>query len=178
MHWTEFILQLLDRLLWPLLILSLLIYWRSPIAALLPSLKKLKYQSLELEFDRELQTASQNAQTLFKRDDSLQGRLLETLHQNPNQAVLDAWKEVETAASDLIQQSHGKLKRDNQQPYKQLEDILIHEQLVTEDVGKLFTEVRLLRNKVSHAPDFHLRPAEAVQYIELCDQLIQHLKHL
>lgn len=180
MHWTDFTLQILDRLLWPFIIIGLLIFYRKPVAQLLPNLKRLKYQDLEIEFDRELQNASQTAHQLLEKNqsDRLVDRLRAALINNPNAAVLEAWKAVETAAKLVISNYQGQVNWDEKMPYKHLEEILTHENLLDKETAELFTKVRLLRNKVSHAPDFDVRSAEAVQYIELCDQLIRYLNEL
>lgn len=180
MHWTDFTLQVIDRLIWPVIAGGLVIAFYKPIRALLPNLRKLKYQDLEIEFDRELQHASQTANQLLERQhhDRLIHQLRESLMHNPHGAILEAWKAVEAAAKVVIDNYQGRVKWDKKAPYKHLEDILTHENLLDKNTAALFSEVRQLRNKVSHAPDFEVRSAEAVQYIELCDQLIRHLNEL
>ncbi|MGH1370709.1 MAG: hypothetical protein ACRBBW_01650 [Cellvibrionaceae bacterium] len=180
MHWTDFTLQLMDRLLWPLTLFGFFIFFRKSIAELLPNLKRLKYQDLEVEFERELLSASQAAQQLLDHDhdDRLISKLRDAITHHPQEAILEAWKAVETAAKSVINNYQGQVNWDNKAPYKHLEEILTHENLLDKETAELFSKVRLLRNKVSHAPGFEVRSSEAVQYIELCDQLIHHLNEL
>lgn len=180
MHWTEFVLQLMDRLLWPLTVVGLAFFFRKPVIELLPTLKKLKYQELEIEFDRELQSASQTAHQLLDSDhhERLVSQLRATVIRDPHGAILEAWKAVEASAKVVINHYQGPVHWDNKAPYKHLEETLTHENLLDTETAELFSKVRQLRNKVSHAPDFEVRSAEAVQYIELCDQLIHHLNAL
>lgn len=56
--------------------------------------------------------------------------------------------------------------------------ILISEALINTKQGKLFSELRQLRNRVAHAVNYEVAKAEAIQYIELCFKLIEHLNSL
>ncbi len=178
MHWMNFTLELVELLIWPLLVLMILGYCRQPLLSLVPMLKRLRFRELEVEFDRQLRETKETADKLLTKDSTLKSRLLQTLIQDPNAAVLEAWKSVETSAKKIIATSQGDVEWDRDKPYKHLEDILTQEKLLDADTAQVFSDIRQLRNKVSHAPDFKLSAIEAVQYIELCDQLIHHLNHL
>lgn len=178
MHWTEFTLKLLEQLLWPSVFVIALIALRKPLLQLLPSLAKVKYKELELEFDRELQQAAKAATELLLHADASRTQLLQQAKISPSNAILEAWRLVEKHATEVIEGSGGNIPAGLDRPYKHMEDILIHERLIDTRTGKLFSDVRQLRNKVAHAKNFHTGQAEAVQYIDLCYQLIDHLKAL
>lgn len=178
MHWMKFTLELVELLIWPVLVLLILGYFRKPLTSILPMLRRLRFREIEMEFDRQLQETKQATDKFLLKDNTLRSRLLQTSIQDPNAAVLEAWKAIERIAKEIITNNQGDVDWDTDSPYKHLEDILTHENLVDKNTAQVFSDLRQLRNKVSHAPGFELSAIEAVQYIELCDQLIHHLNHL
>ena len=64
---------------------------------------------------------------------------------------------------------------ENDRPYKFVGEALTREKIISEKHAKLFHELRQLRNKVSHAPNFEVNSVLAKQYIEVCFALIDEL---
>lgn len=179
MTWQEFILQLLDRVLWPATVVVALFLFRRPLSGLLPLARKLKYKDLEIEFRENIKQLSQDAEQAFPelKQDS-KAALIALAKDFPNEAVLDAWNAVDEAAARFIRFREGEVDLDSDRPYKLIQDLLEAGGYLETKKLKLFSELRQLRNKVAHAPEYAVNPAGAVQYIELCFKLVEHFHEL
>lgn len=177
MDTTQFIIELTDKLAWPLVAVMALAMLKRPLEELLPLAKRLKYKDLEVEFDQVLQAVSRDAAGVFPElEQDQRSRLIATVKHLPNAAVLEAWDEVDVAAETLIRQQVKDVDLAVNTRYKTMGTILARQELLDTKKVKLFHELRQLRNKVAHAENFSVGPAEAVQYIELCLRLVEHLK--
>lgn len=176
MNWMEFVIQLLDKLAWPLLALLALLTLRQPLAELVSQAKRLKYKDLELEFDQDLQAVSKEAEAAFPElSADKRSRLLSTVKHLPNTAIIEAWDMLDQAAERLIRQQVEGADLNVPTRYKTMGSILAQNDLLDTKKLKLFTELRQLRNKVAHARGFSVGQAEAVLYIELCCRLTEYL---
>ncbi|MDX1756604.1 MAG: hypothetical protein R3175_11135 [Marinobacter sp.] len=179
MSWMQFTLEAMDRLGWPLALLLGLLLIRKPLGRLIPLAKRLKIQGLELEFHQELQEASLKARAAFPElQADRKCLLLLSADKLPNASVLEAWGAVDEAAEAVIRQRGLPVDLDSETRYKDIETVLVEHNLINTRKGKLFAELRQLRNKVAHAPGFVVGKAEAMQYIELCFRLVDHLEQL
>ncbi|WP_261843225.1 hypothetical protein [Aliamphritea ceti] len=177
MDTTQFVIELTDKLAWPLVAVMALAMLKRPLEELLPLAKRLKYKDLEVEFDQVLQAVSRDAAGVFPElEQDQRSRLIATVKHLPNAAVLEAWDEVDVAAETLIRQQVKDVDLAVNTRYKTMGAILARQALLDTKKVKLFHELRQLRNKVAHAENFSVGPAEAVQYIELCLRLVEHLK--
>ncbi|WP_076416034.1 DUF4145 domain-containing protein [Shewanella sp. UCD-KL12] len=179
MNWMEFVIQLFDKLAWPVALLICVFSLKRPISKLIPLAKKFKFKELEVEFGQELKAISQKAEGAFPelKYDS-KSLLIASANNLPNSAVLEAWEAVDTASEALIKAKKINIKLDLNTRYKHIESILLRENLINTKQGKLFSELRQLRNRVAHAVGYEIGKVEAVQYIELCFKLVSHLETL
>lgn len=179
MNWMEFIVGLLDALAWPLVVIFCIVSLKKPITMLIPLAKKLKFHDLELEFGEKLKAVSKKAEGAFPelRTDK-RTTLLASVENLPNSAVIEAWDIVDDAAERLILSRKSNVDLHIPTRYKVIENILVTENFIETKKGKLFSELRQLRNKVAHAENFQVGKAEARQYIELCFKLTDYLKEL
>lgn len=172
----QFVVELLDKLAWPVVLVFCVITLKRPISKLIPLAKKLKFKDLEVEFGQELKVISQQVEGAFpelKQDRKI--ALIATANHLPNSAVIEAWDEVDIASELLIKSRCKNIELSVDTRYKHIESILIKEELINTKQGKLFSELRQLRNRVAHAVGYEVGKAEAMQYIELCFTLIEHL---
>ncbi len=175
----QFFVELVDKLVWPCVVVFGFITLKKPLASLLPLATKFKYKDLELEFGKELKAVTKNVQGAFpelKQDKK--SVLIASTENFPNSAVLEAWQVVDEATEQLIKSKDEVVELNSDTRYKQMEDILINTNIIDTKKGKLFNELRQLRNKVAHADGFQIGKVEAIQYIELCFTLVEHLTEL
>ncbi len=179
MSWMQFIIELLDKLIWPAVMVFAVLNLKRPLSKLIPLAKKLKFKDLEVEFGQGLKAVTEQAQGVFpelKTDKKT--LLIASANSLPNSAILEAWEQVDLAAEQLIKSHCDNITLDKNTRYKHIENILINEALINTKQGKLFSELRQLRNRVAHAVSYEVGKAEAIQYIELCFKLIEHLRSL
>ncbi|WP_370979331.1 DUF4145 domain-containing protein [Agaribacterium sp. ZY112] len=179
MQTLPFIIELIDKLVWPAVYVFTLICLRKPVSHLLPLARKLKYKELELEFGRELKVANEQAEGAFpelKQD--TKAKLVSLVENMPNTAVIKAWALVDDAAENLLHSLGLNVNLDVNNRYKVLEDTLIEQGAIDTKMAKLFSELRQLRNKVAHAETYEVGRGEAIQYIELCVRLRDHFNLL
>lgn len=179
MNWMEFVIQVFDKLAWPVVLLICVFTLKRPLSKLIPLAKKLKFKDLEVEFGQELKAISQKAEGAFpelKYD--RKSLLIASANNLPNSAVIQAWEAVDTAAESLIRAKKINIELDVDTRYKHIESILLKESFFNTKQGKLFSELRQLRNRVAHAVGYEIGKVEAVQYIELCFKLVSHLETL
>ncbi|GIU49234.1 hypothetical protein TUM4438_32420 [Shewanella sairae] len=179
MSWMQFIIELLDKLIWPAVMVFAVLNLKRPLSKLIPLAKKLKFKDLEVEFGQGLKAVTEQAQGVFpelKTDKKT--LLIASANSLPNSAILEAWEQVDLAAEQLIKSHCDNITLDKNTRYKHIENILINEALINTKQGKLFSELRQLRNRVAHAVGYEVGKAEAIQYIELCFKLIEHLRSL
>ncbi len=176
LNWMQFTLSLLDIVIWPSVVVGLCLLLRNPLIRLLPLAKKLKYKDFEMEFGEELKAANREARQAFPELVSdKKAQLIASVENLPNSAILNAWNEVEDEAGALLKSQNPALELNTETPYKHMGELLVMGGHLDIAKGKLFTELRRLRNKVAHAKDFQVGRAEAIQYVELCFQLKGHL---
>lgn len=179
MNWMQFITSLLDILIWPVVVIFLFFSLRIPLSSLIPLAKKLKYKDFEVEFIQELKAVKKQAEGAFPELKQDKKALLMASAENlPNSAVLEAWQVVDDAAESLIRTKRSDVDLDTNTRYKHIENILVNDKFIDTKKGKLFRELRQLRNKVSHAPNYEVGKTEAIQYIELCFKLADYLNTL
>lgn len=179
MDWMQFTIALIDKLIWPLVLVFAVVSLKRPLAKIIPLAKKVKFKDLELEFGQGLKAVTEQAEGVFpelKTDKKT--LLIASANSLPNSAVLETWEQVDLAAEQLIKSHCDNITLDKNTRYKHIENILISEALISTKQGKLFSELRQLRNRVAHAVGYEVGKAEAIQYIELCFKLIEHLRSL
>ncbi len=179
MTWTEAIVEIVHTLAWPAVVLLSIFALRKPLTQLIPLARKVTYKDLEIEFGQKLKAAAEQARGAFPEiDQDERSRLIASTEHLPNAAILEAWTAVETATERLIRSRKPDADLNSDTRYKLMEEILVGEEIIDIKKGKLFNELRQLRNKVAHAADFQVAQSEAIQYIELCFKLADHFNAL
>lgn len=177
MTWQEFILQLADIFIWPVIAVFILIYLGEPIKNLVPKAQKLRFKDVELEFEQAIQSAAVQAEEAIPdAQENKKSALMARAKNFPSTVIRDAWREVDDVSEALIKVYQPDIQLNSNDRYKRLEEALEEESLLGIKQRKLFSELRQLRNKVAHAEGFEVNQADAVQYVELCYRMIDYLK--
>ena len=174
MHWMDFTLALIDKLIWPCIIMIAILTLQKPLQALLPLAQSIKYKDFELNFSQQLSKIRQQAsEDLPPLKQNNKTSILENARFLPNQSILQAWENLDTSAQSLLIKHLPNIHIEEKQRYKFIGQSLLSHHLITNKQAKLFHELRQLRNKVAHAPDYEVNTVLALQYIELCFALIE-----
>ncbi len=177
MHWMEFTLALVDKLTWPSIIVIALLVLQKPLQALLPLAQRVKYKDFELNFSQQLEKISEQASADLPPLPTVNKMsLIKNAQFLPNQSILQAWMKIDKSAEMLLLKHLPHIHIHDKQRYKFIGQSLLGHNLITNKQAKLFHELRQLRNKVAHAPDYEVNTVLALQYIELCFALIEALE--
>ncbi len=184
MDTLTFISEIIKSLAWPAAVVSLVVLLKKPITQLIPLLRKLKYKELEMEFSKEIAElraevsapVSSIDQTTTTRD-SPPNRLLQLVNFSTRAAIMEAWLEVEAAASEVASSFWNQPPSDTFRNYPKLGEYLLQCKVIDTKQLETFNKLKQLRNKAAHADELELSESDAKSYIELASALAAHIKN-
>jgi hypothetical protein len=172
--------EILEVVIWPVTVLAVVLILRRPLVGLVESTKKVKFKELELEFGEDIEQVQAEAKEVLpeapdKEKSSVEVDLYRLAQVSPTAAVVEAWSAVEASAKGLIASRGHTLDYEVDQPYKMIQDVLIGEKMIDPRRGKIFSDLRQLRNRVVHASGYTISAELAAEYIDLSIKLRQYL---
>jgi len=168
--------EVLGKLVWPVTVIVVVLILRRPLSELVLKTKRLKYKELDVEFNDEIRRIEAEAEEALPTPSPILEKkvsvdLNDLAKISPSAAVAESWRSVENAAKQLIQSKEIEVDYDVHTPYKLIQNVLVKGKLIDERSGKIYQELRQLRNKVVHAEDFELSEEQALDYIRLSMKL-------
>lgn len=147
--------SLVETLAWPVTIIIVVMLMRSPLSELIPTLKKLKYKDLEVEFEREankilseaerdLPEIPKNLESKSETEDSdvrFSRRRLE-----PASEILESWRSLELEMRAIAKDKNIDAGRSTRSLISGLES----NGLISKEIAKVTLDLAALRNKVAH----------------------------
>lgn len=67
MNWLTFIASLIGSLAWPITVIIIILILYRPLVSLFPMVQRLRFQGIELDFNRQVHTLAFEARTLLPR---------------------------------------------------------------------------------------------------------------
>jgi len=182
MDFLTFLATIIGSLAWPASLLVALFMLRGPIAELLPSLRRLRYKELEVDFGKELEKIEAVMDTVEEKTQpkgelpvgvqpeplpKTRTELLEKLADlSPNAAILESWRNVERTLDFYFSSRGIERPRSGQTILGHLDyDPNFPPQLVS-----AYQELRLLRNRAAHDRE-NLTAKHAKEFSALADRL-------
>lgn len=146
--------QIIDILAWPITTIVVILLLRTPLSELVPTLKKLKYKDLEVEFEREAKNILAEAERdlpeipeeKIKEEKKEPLILFRKQSTDPVTQVLKSWRDIELNLRKLAERHNipsGKSIRS-------LVTSLESNKLITKQTSKIILDLSALRNKVVH----------------------------
>lgn len=173
----ELIIELIDKLIWPLTTLIVFFLIRKQFRLLTPFIKKIKISEFELEIDRELAKVNAQAKSEFKPINGHWKTHVVAMAQNsPTAAVLYAWDEIEAKSEALILKKDPKTNLDSSTKFKLMQELLVKMELIEAKKAKIYGDLRQIRNKVAHAIDYEISREQALNYINISIQLVDYME--
>ncbi len=170
MDWLTFIVNAIEVLAWPVIVLIVAALFRQPIIELIPAVRRLRYKEFEVEFGRELLETQQRAAVTGPERAQFPPTGMETLARlrrvaavAPSAAVLEAWREVEAAAADAASNYGLTATGGSWELFFGLRNQKVLDSTQVETLEAL----RKLRNKVAHARDGEVTEDQALRYAEI-----------
>jgi hypothetical protein len=163
--------ELIKAIAWPVTVIWLGYLFRADLRLLLSRVSTLKYKDVEANFGKKLSEAERKAENIIdstplnnESDITLKEQLLRIAEISPRAAVVEAWTLIETAAMRNGLWSGDAIKRTN--PRIIIEHLSKSGKFSKESL-ELINELRQIRNRASHLPDFAISQSEAERYLEL-----------
>ena len=155
---------------------------RGQVARVVDLADKVKYKDFEISFARDVskikEAISSSLPDIKRTSVEVQKKaegLYSTASLSPAAAIMEAWREVEASASNLILSRQPNLKFDSDTPYKHIEKLLSEQSMVNSSHIKIFHELRVLRNKVAHVEQYEIIAEQAIEYVNLALTLAEYL---
>jgi hypothetical protein len=175
--------ELVKALAWPLSVIVLVFLLRKPIVELVPLMKKLKFKELEMEFSQEVKALKSEAieSSCFGTPTVNQSKLvnsiaLDLIPFSTRAAIIEAWVEVEVAATEVASSFWGQSSSETMRSYPKLGEYLHQCKVIDDKQLSTFQRLRKLRNKAAHAEELSLSEEDARSFIVLADMLAKHIK--
>jgi hypothetical protein len=184
MDWLTFTSKLIGDIAWPAAAFGAVLLLREPIEAMLALVSKLKVSSVELEFDRKLEVAKQealselpeSATTADHLPSIIDTEILKLAEVSPRAAVMEAWRHVEAAAlraaKNLVPDG---IFRNQTMTFRAIK-IIEQSGVLPDTIVDLIRRLRTLRNDAAHATDFGLSTSSAIEYFYLAAQVVGYLE--
>lgn len=182
MDWLTFISKLVGDLAWPLVLGIVVFRLRRPIEDAIRLVSKVKVSGVEVEFNKKLEAAKEEAESLPKpailiedKSRSTDDHIARLAQVSPRAAVLEAWRFVEVAALECAKRLYGDTKFRNKTMTFAAIGLLERYENFPENVAALMKRLRSLRNEAAHASEFALTTESALDYTRLASQLVENL---
>ncbi len=174
--------SLVDTVKWPVTVIILVVVLRRPLGMLMLRTRRLQFKDKELhvEFDR-LEKAAQQAlpaPPTAEATKTVSIDLYELADTSPTAAIAEAWRSVESSARRLIASRGQNPDYDVPDVYRLIQEVLVGNGIVDERTGKIFEDLRRLRNKVTHAAGYRVSAERARQFVDLAIRMREHFDSL
>jgi hypothetical protein len=182
MDWLTFVASIIGSLAWPVTTLVIIAILYRPLINLFPSVQRLRFQGLELDFDRQVHALAFEARTLLPRargvldaEITLRAQWVELANFSPRAVVLEAWIQLEKAAIEASRRHGLNLKTAERNSPLLLGQALEEAGVFEGNTGVVFHQLRNLRNAAAHASEFSFTPDSAIEYADLATRLTEYL---
>lgn len=168
--------NLLSKLAWPSVVLLTLYFGKEKIYKLLTSLRSIKYDKLQVDFEVEaVEVLVKTQEELPVTHDDKYEQLRSTLksvHALP--ALMTAWNRIESAVEAAYIRSGINEKLRSNMPTFYMQS-LMHSGYINKEQFSIFNSLRDLRNRAAHSDFFDLPPTSLENYVDSAVNLISFL---
>ena len=186
--WLDFFASAIGSLAWPAFVILLALLFREPVTKLIGRMKSVEAGGAKAEFGVEVADLAANAKKIETADpavaqenDPRLQELLKMATASPTGAIVEAWKDVETAARLLVERSELFISVSETHTWKHdvRRKYILNTSRLLGKYGLLppaemstYEELRTLRNKAAHESDQVVTPLSAAQYVRVADKLV------
>lgn len=143
-------------LAWPVTTIIVVMLMRSPLSELIPTLKKLKYKDLEVEFEREANKILSEAERdlpeipeIPKPEIEDSGIRFSRRRLEPASEILESWRSLELEMRAIAKDKNIEAGRSTRSLISGLES----NGLISKEIAKVTLDLAALRNKVVHTDE-------------------------
>lgn len=176
----EQIINLLDVIVWPCIVLIIVIMLRKPIKALLPFVDNIRFKGFEIKFRKRLNQIKEEAKEAgieFQTEISEETEIYKLLEISPSSAILESWKELEVSARKKVEElapHETKYKNFLQRPIEYLE----YTGALIPSTARATRELEFLRNQTAHSSDVKITKEDALGYSALSKAILKQIESI
>ncbi|GAS80361.1 hypothetical protein [Paenibacillus amylolyticus] len=171
MNWLEFVSSLIDAVVWPLCVITVIFLLKNQLKELIPALRNLKYKDFEVSFEKTMESIEENVETLVEPIGTSFANpvisekfayLFELTKTSPRSAIIESWLIVE---EQLIRLSQTKLHDSaNKTPQMILKELSMIG-AINKELYKIIEDLRKIRNEAVHINKFYIHNYLIKDYI-------------
>jgi hypothetical protein len=172
-----FIVEMTKALAWPASVIFIIVLLRKPIIELLPFLEELKYKDFALKFHKEVSKAKEKISfessqikelPQFKEE---QASLLKIAEVSPRAAVMESWASLQNTLLKISLDAGEIDNIENYREHSRTGHVMLSLNAFTKSDFQIYHNLRDLRNKATHMPDFIISTQDAKDFVSLATQL-------
>ncbi|MBZ7617220.1 hypothetical protein FML13_12430 [Klebsiella michiganensis] len=186
MDWLTFISKFIDslftliaKLSWPAVIFGIAYFGREKIFNLLGSLRTIKYDKFQAEFELGSSEVVHKAEELLPEPDKSQDHYqilkAQLMDSPPLTSVITAWNYIDLAIRNALERSQIEFKRNSYTPTFNMNTLLEYN-LITKEQFNLFVSMRNLRNQAVNNGLWEIPPTALENYIDSALNLLTFLE--
>lgn len=174
----ENLINFLDVVVWPCVVLIVLFILRKPIKALLPYVKTIKYKDLEVNFRKGLDQIKEEAIEAgidIQTGIGDRSEIYKLTESSPTSAILESWKELEVSAKRKVEElapRETKFRNPLQRPIAYLE----HTGALNPSTTRTVRDLQSLRNQAAHSTKLKITKEDAIEYISLSKSIMKQVE--
>lgn len=169
---------------WPVATIITILLAKDPLVHTIRELKSLKWNKLEVEFDKEVKETKAVADRLLlptptSEDVTIndaQSRLLKLAEVSPKSAVFEAWLNVERELDSYLERHKDSDIALSTAGILEKVSILRKKELLDDHRILLLDSLRQLRNKAVHEHENGITEDSALSYISMAEELIRFFR--
>lgn len=173
----EQLIKLIDIVIWPSVVFSLVMILKKPIKSLLPFVENIKYKDFEVKFRKELDQIKEEAEEAgieIKTEIGEKAEIYKLVEISPSSAIIESWKDLEISARKKVGElapSETKFKNLLHRPIAYLE----YTGALTPSTARAIRELQSLRNKTAHT-DIKITKEDAIDYASLAKAILKQIE--
>lgn len=183
MDTLSFIAAVIGHIAWPITAIAIILIIRRPLLALFPTIQRLRFQGIELDFTRQVQALALEARGqlpglrgVLDADGRLREHWVELAQISPRAVVLEAWLQLEKASVEAARRYGLNLRSVDLRSPLVLGQALEEGGVLEGDTPGIYHQLRNLRNAAAHASELAFTPDSAIEYADLATRLTEYLR--
>lgn len=171
--------KIIESLAWPVTTIIVVLLLRKPLTELVPTLKKLKYKDLELEFEREankiLSEAERDLPELTEKPHvkvDVSTAQFSRQQLEPAVEIIKSWREFELYLREVSASRKLKPAPSIRSLVSELENI----GAISKEAGRVIMDLAALRNKVVHTDEEAITYETSLAFIKSVNQVRSSMK--
>ena len=176
MDWLTFTSNVISALAWPAGACVVALIFRAQIRDLVGNLSRLKWGEVEAQFGDSVEQIREDVKSVEDdpdyEDRPVEAKLVDLTETHPHLAVLEGWKTLERAITNL---SSKKLDIERSRPVQAHIDALAKSDLLPRAMTNAISNIRDVRNRAAHELDANVSKGSAYLLLDMIADITGYL---